>query len=121
MAEFARAMVVCSDLDRSKQFYRTILELPVLTDASPRWVEFDLGEGRVLGLYANSESLGVRPGSVQLGFTVNDVDTFVVDAATAGVRVLQDPYHERSGRVAVIADPDGYPIQVTTPKKRAVR
>jgi predicted enzyme related to lactoylglutathione lyase len=74
-----------------------------------------LGDGRTLTLHPTSDSLAVRPGSVQLGFTVDDVDAFVTDAETAGVTVLQDPYQERSGRIAVIADPDGYPIQIATP------
>jgi catechol 2,3-dioxygenase-like lactoylglutathione lyase family enzyme len=113
-------MVVCSDLDRSRNFYRTILELSVVTDASPRWIELDLGDGAVLALYATTESLAVHPGSVQLGFTVDDVDAFVTDARTLGVVVLQEPYRHNSGRIAVIADPDGYPIQIATPppKKR---
>ncbi len=109
-------MVVCSDLDRSKQFYRTILELPLIVDASPGWVEFGLGDGRVLALYATNDYLAVRPGSVQLGFTVDDVDSFVNDARVAGVRVLQEPYPQTTGRVAMIADPDGYPVQVATLK-----
>ena len=107
-------MVVCSDLERSKKFYRTILELDVVTDASPLWIELALGENGTLVLYPANDMLPVRRGSVQMGFAVEDVDTFVIDARTAGVEVLQDPYPERSGRIAVIADPDGYPIQVAT-------
>lgn len=108
-------MVVCSDLTRSRHFYRTILELAIATDASPRWVEFALGDGHLLALYATTESLLVRPGSVQLGFAVPDVDAFVTDARTAGVVVLQEPYVHNGRRFAVIADPDGYPIQIATP------
>jgi len=114
MAVFSRFMVVCSDLERSKKFYRTIMELDVVTDASPLWIEFALGENGTLVLYPANDMLPVRRGSVQMGFAVEDVDTFVIDARTAGVEVLQDPYPERSGRIAVIADPDGYPIQVAT-------
>jgi len=115
MASFSRAMVVCSNLERSRQFYRTILELPLRVDASPGWIELDLGEGRALVLYATNDYLAVRPGSIQLGFTVADVDAFVNDARVAGVRILQDVYAQPAGRVATIADPDGYPIQVGTP------
>jgi catechol 2,3-dioxygenase-like lactoylglutathione lyase family enzyme len=121
MAKFALAMVVCSDLERSKRFYRTILDLKLGTDAGPHWVDFDLGGGQLLGLHPTSDSLTVKPGSVQLGFTVENVDKFVTDARTAGVRVLQEPHDEGFARLAVIADPDGYPIQVATPKKRAER
>ncbi len=116
MAKFALAMVVCSDLERSKLFYRNILELKLGTDAAPHWVDFDLGGGQLLGLHPTSETLTVKPGSVQLGFYVEDVDRFVTDARTAGVRILQEPHGESFARLAVIADPDGYPIQVATPR-----
>ena len=69
-----------------------------------------------MGCIPISETLAVRPGSLQLGFHVDNVDKFITDARTAGVRVLQDPYDESFGRVAVIADPDGYAIQVFSPK-----
>jgi len=32
------------------------------------------------------------------------------------VPILQEPHDEGFGRLAVIADPDCYPIQVATPK-----
>jgi catechol 2,3-dioxygenase-like lactoylglutathione lyase family enzyme len=106
-------MVVCSDLERSKQFYRTILELPVTSDAAT-YTELDLGDAALV-LYPANEMLPVRRGSVQLGFTVDDVDAFVTDARTAGVTILQEPFRERSGRAAVVADPDGYPIRIESP------
>jgi catechol 2,3-dioxygenase-like lactoylglutathione lyase family enzyme len=119
MTTFAMAMLVCSNLARSREFYRDILTLRMGTDAFPEWVDFDLGDGRRLGLHPVSDSLAVRPGSLQLGFLVENVDAFIADARTAGVRVLQDPYEQSFGRVAVIADPDGYVIQVFSPKHAA--
>jgi glyoxylase I family protein len=116
MASFAMAMLVCSDLARSRAFYRDILDLRIGTDASPDWVDFDLGDGRRLGLHPDSATLLVRPGSLQLAFNVDNVDAFITDARMAGVRVLQDPYDQDRGRVAVITDPDGYVIQVFSPK-----
>lgn len=113
---FAMAILVCSNLARSRAFYRDVLELRVNADASPDWVDFDLGEGQRLGLHPASETLAVRPGSLQLGFQVENVDAFITDARTTGVRVLQDPYDQSFGRVAVIADPDGYVIQVFSAK-----
>jgi len=110
------AMLVCSDLARSRAFYRDMLGLRIGTDASPDWVDFELGDGQRLGLHPDSETLLVRPGSLQLGFNVDNVDAFITDARMAGVRVLQDPYDQMSGRVAVITDPDGYVIQVFSPK-----
>jgi glyoxylase I family protein len=115
MTAFAMAMLVCSDLARSRAFYRDVLALRVGTDAFPDWVDFELGGAQRLGLHPQSDTLLVRPGSLQLGFHVDNVDAFITDARTAGARVLQDPYDQGTGRVAVIADPDGYVIQVFSP------
>lgn len=114
VAKFAMAMIVSTDLERAKTFYRTILGLQIVTDAAPHWIDFALGDGGRLGIHPASESLRVQPGSLQLAFTVDDVDRFVTDARTAGVRILQDPHDASWGRFAVIADPDGYAVQVAT-------
>jgi lactoylglutathione lyase len=111
------AMLVCSNLARSRDFYRNVLGLRVGTDAVPHWVEFELAEGLRLGLHPAGQGLPVKPGSLQLAFDVDNVDAFITDARTAGVRVLQDPFDESFGRIAVIADPDGYAVQVGSPKR----
>ncbi|MBV8332070.1 MAG: VOC family protein [Candidatus Eremiobacteraeota bacterium] len=118
MAKFSIVMLVCGDLVRSRGFYKDVMGLRVLGDHLPRWVEFDLGDGASLGLHHKSELLAVRPGSLQLGFTVENVDKFVADCVALGVPVFQDPYDEPFGRIAVIGDPDGYPIQISAPAKK---
>ena len=117
MSKFTVVMLVCSDLERSREFYRDVLNLKVKT-ANDRWVDFDLGGGASLGIHQKTELLAVRPGSIQLGFTVDDVDGFVADARTMGVPVFQDPYDDTFGRVAIIGDPDGYPVQVVSHRKK---
>ena len=117
MTTFAMAMLVCGNLERSRDFYRNILGLKLRTNDIPHWVDFELEGGGILGLHPSNEALSVRPGSLQLAFHVSNVDAFVTDARTAGVRILQDPFDESFARVAVIADPDGYAVQVGTPKR----
>lgn len=112
-------MLVCADLARSRNFYRDVIGLRVVADHSPHWVEFDLCNGASLGLHPRSELLAVRPGSLQLGFSVDNVDRFVADCAQMGVPIFQDPYDDTFGRIAVISDPDGYPIQVATMRAKA--
>jgi catechol 2,3-dioxygenase-like lactoylglutathione lyase family enzyme len=112
-AAFSVALLVCSDLARSRNFYRDVLGLEVTEDRSPAWIDFGIG-GAVLRLHPKSDLLTVRPGSLQLGFTVANVDEFVSGCAAQGIPVFEYPYEEPSGRVAVIGDPDGYPIQVGT-------
>ena len=117
MSKFTVAMLVCSDLERSRNFYRDVLSLKVKTQ-NERWVDFDLGGGASLGIHEKTELLAVRPGSLQLGFTVDNVDNFVADARSMGVPVFQDPYDDSFGRVAIIGDPDGYPVQVVSNSKK---
>jgi len=105
-------MLVCNDLARSRDFYKNVMGLKVVSDRSPDWIEFELAKGITFGLHSRSDLLAVRPGSLQLGFTVPNVDTFVTDCGVLGVPILQYPYDEGKTRIAVIADPDGYPIQI---------
>ncbi len=108
-------MLVCSDLARSRNFYRTVLGLRLLKDRSPDWIEFELGkDGVALVLHPRSDLLAVRPGSLQLGFSVENAEKFVADCVALGVPILQYPYEEGGLRIAVISDPDGYPIQVAS-------
>ena len=109
-------MLVCNDLARSRDFYRTVMGLKLLADRSPHWIEFELAPGVTFGLHPRSDLLAVRPGSLQLGFTVENVDKFVADCASLHVPILQYPYDEGALRVAVISDPDGYPIQIGASK-----
>ena len=105
-------MLVCNDLARSRDFYRNVMGLKQLSDRSPHWIEFELAKGVTLGLHQGSDLLAVRPGSLQLGFTLDNVDKFIADCGTLSVPILQYPYNEGSTRIAVISDPDGYPIQI---------
>ncbi len=107
-------MLVCSDLARSRDFYRDVLGLPTLQDLPKRPVRFQLADEAVLSLHRRSGVLAVRPGSLQLGFSVENVDEFVAACVARGIPVFQDPYDEPFGRIAIIGDPDGYPLQVAT-------
>ena len=111
-------MLVCAGLKRSRDFYRDVMGLKLKTDKVPHWVEFELGNGATLVLHPKTELVAVRPGSLQLGFTVDNVDRFIADCATFNVPVFQDPYDETFGRIAIIGDPDGYPIQIMSAARK---
>jgi len=117
MTTFSMAMLVCSNLERSRAFYRDVLGLRIATDALPHWVDFDLGSGAKLGLHPAGDHSAVRPGSLELAFEVPSVDGFISDARLAGATILQEPYDDRFVRVAVIADPDGYHVRIGSPKR----
>jgi catechol 2,3-dioxygenase-like lactoylglutathione lyase family enzyme len=115
--KFAVVLLVCADLERSRTFYRDVLGLRASGEKGTSWANFALGDGSTLSLHAKTDLLAVRPGSIQLGFTVENVDTFVLDCPQLGVPIFQDPYDEPFGRVAIIGDPDGYPIQISSVRK----
>lgn len=111
-------MLVCADLRKSRDFYRDVLGLKIENDQLPHWVGFQLGGGVTLMLHPKTDLLAVRPGSLQLGFSVENVDAFSSDCAQMNVPIFQEPYDETFGRVAVIGDPDGYPIRVVSARRR---
>jgi lactoylglutathione lyase len=117
MATFSMAMLVSSDLPRSRDFYRDIFGLKLRYD-TPDWVDFELGGAAALGLHPPSDYLSVQPGSLQLGFEVPDVDAFIDDARAKGVTIAMEPADESFGRLALIVDPDGYTVQVYTPNRQ---
>lgn len=112
MATFSVATLVCADLKRSRAFYQDVLGLRVKRETADQSVDFALGDGMTLSLHAKDALLSVRPGSLQLGFLVDDVDAFVAECVAKGVPVFQDPVDEPPYRLAVISDPDGYPLQI---------
>lgn len=117
LSEFSMLMALCRDLAKSRDFYRNVMGLKVANDQVPNWVDFELGDGTRLGLHPEGEGRKVTPGTLQLGFVVPDVDKFITDARVMGARILQDPFDAPFGRIAVLSDPDGYAVQVFTPRR----
>jgi predicted enzyme related to lactoylglutathione lyase len=116
VSDFSMLMVLCRDLAASRDFYRNVMGLRVLNDQVPHWIDFELGDGKRLGLHPEGAGRKVTPGTLQLGFSVPNVDKFITDARAMGARILQDPYDAPFGRIAILSDPDGYAVQVFTPR-----
>ncbi|MBI4701685.1 MAG: VOC family protein [Deltaproteobacteria bacterium] len=115
-----------ADLDRSRVFYRTAFGWPVRVDV-PVYVEFELPDGRGLGLYARegfARNTGVTPAAVSEGqitstelyFHVDDLDDAVQRLTTAGARLLSPMAPRDWGDdAAYFADPDGNVLVVASP------
>lgn len=119
------AILFVSDLERSIAFYRDVLRLP-FRFANESYAEFATG-GAKFALYARShlpELIGVEapPGAVafppgEVAFLCEDVDGEHERLARLGVRVLAPPTDRPWGeRTLHVADPDGYVVELTTPK-----
>ena len=112
------AMVVVSDMDRSVEFYRDRLGIP-LKFQSPDWTEFQTGT-TTLALHGGGVASTGPPagdptkqaGSCSIGFTVEDVDKSYEELKAKGIQFVMPPT-QREGegiKLAVCIDPDGLPI-----------
>jgi lactoylglutathione lyase len=111
-------MVVVSDMNRSVEFYRDQLGIP-LKFQSPDWTEFQTGT-TTLALHGGGVVPATPPaadptkqaGSCSIGFNVADVDKTYEELKAKGIRFVMPPT-QREGegiKLAVCIDPDGLPI-----------
>ena len=111
-------MVVVSDMNRSVEFYRDKLGIPLKFE-SPEWTEFQTGT-TTLALHGGGVPASGPPqgdpsklaGHCSIGFNVEDVDKTFEELKAKGIRFVMPPT-QREGegiRLAVAIDPDGLPI-----------
>jgi lactoylglutathione lyase len=111
-------MIVVSDMDRSVEFYRDKLGIP-LKFQSPEWTEFATGATTLAlhggGVPAKGPPQGdpsKRAGACSIGFNVENVDKTYEELQAKGIRFVMPPT-QREGegiRLAVAIDPDGLPV-----------
>ncbi len=104
-------MLVVKDMDRSVQFYRDVLGVPLVFQ-TPHWSQLDAGNIR-LGLHPESDHLKASPSEgCSFGFYVDNIQKIVAELKAKAVKVLQEPQKEQFGWLALVADPDGYVVQL---------
>ena len=98
------AIKFVGDMDRAVKFYRDVLGLPLKFE-SPGWSEFATGE-TTLGLHPASEKNPA--GTVELGFTVPDLQKFHEEMLASGVHFSMPPTKQDfGGSLAQIVDSEG--------------
>ena len=98
------AIKFVADMDKAVKFYRDVLGLP-LKFASPGWTEFVTGE-TTLALHPASEKNPA--GTVELGFTVDDIEKFHHEMAAKGVDFPSPPKKQDYGNMlAQFVDSEG--------------
>ncbi len=117
------AAIICSDYERSKEFYTGVLGLPVVgehyREARGSWkLDLALPDGAQLELFSfpdppprpsRPEACGLR----HLAFAVDDVPAWATYLQSRGVFVepiRTDEY--TSARFTFFADPDGLPLEL---------
>ena len=92
------------DMDRAVKFCRDVLGLPLKFE-SPGWSEFATGE-TTLALHPASQTNPA--GTVQLGFTVPDIQKFHEEMLTMGVHFSMSPTEQDfGGLLAQFVDSEG--------------
>ena len=103
-----------SDMDKVKAFYIDILDLSVVKEASgPNFITLRSGGGAMLGLQDKAGAQfaprdETHSGSVELSFSVDDVDATWKHWKENGVEVLSDPTDLPFGRYFIAKDPEGH-------------
>jgi lactoylglutathione lyase len=109
-------MIVVSDMQRSVEFYRDKLGIP-LKFQTPDWTEFDTG-ATTLALHGGGVASEVQgdqskiAGTCSIGFNVEDVDKTYADLNGRGIHFIMPPT-QREGeniKLTVCLDPDGLPV-----------
>lgn len=117
------AMVMVSDMQRSVEFYRDTLGIP-LKFQSPDWTEFLTGTttlalhgGGVPQKHSGPPSEGKPAGACSIGFNVEDVDKTYEELKAKGVRFVMPPTQQDAEgiKLAVAIDPDGLTISFAQP------
>jgi lactoylglutathione lyase len=109
-------IVFVSDMSRSVEFYRDILQLSVRFESS-HWSEFAT-DGVTLALHLERGTLppmtsGAWSGTSRPGFSVPDLDRFHRRMREQGVTCAQEPKEVFGARIAQYLDPDGLVISVS--------
>jgi predicted enzyme related to lactoylglutathione lyase len=104
-------MLIVKDMDRSVAFYRDMVGLK-LEMHTPDWSSLSAGN-ITLGLHPESPHAKVGPGmGCTFGFEVSDIQKIVQRLKAKGVPFVMEPMHQDFGWLAILADPDGYSVQL---------
>ena len=113
-------IVLVSDMERSVQFYRDVLELPVKIQ-SQDWTEF-FHKDTTIALHPVKKTKAPRENgrekSVLVGFMVNDLDGIVKILRERNVRFFKSPSEETFGKHTIVEDPDGHLISIAEIKSK---
>ena len=104
-------ILLVSDMNKSVQFYRETLNLP-LKKESDEWTEF-FNKETVLALHPARHKENLKSGQhILLGFSASDFDNTINKLKEKGVVFFKNPKEEGFGKHAIIEDPDGHLISI---------
>jgi lactoylglutathione lyase len=111
IGKLSTIILIVKDMERSVAFYRDIVGLKVEMH-TPYWSSLSAGNIS-LGLHPETGKAKVAPTmGCTFGFEVADIQQTVLDLKARGVRIQMEPKREDFGWLAIVADPDDYPVQL---------
>ncbi len=109
-------ILLVSDMNKSVQFYKEILNIP-LKKKSDEWTEF-FNKETVLALHPAKNKEKVKSGQhILVGFSASDFDQTVRNLQDKKVIFFKNPREEGFGKHAIIEDPDGHLISIVKLKE----
>jgi lactoylglutathione lyase len=110
-------IIQVSDMEKSTEFYKEILELP-LKSQSKDWTEF-FSSGTVVALHQAKKKEQVDGGKgMLLGFTVYEFEDVVKHLQENKVEFFKKPTEESFGMHTIIKDPDNHLISIAQIKRK---
>lgn len=107
--------VYVSDLERSVEFYRDRIGLPVKFRTHDGWVEFDLGETSFAILQRPTGKGPVVPQKTRIMFQTHNISADKERLHEAGVAWIGDIRRDSYGRILTFEDPDGHWLELFEP------
>ncbi len=106
------------DMNRSLDFYRGLLGIPLEADSDdPHWAEAVLEGGVRFAIHlAGPETAPQVPGTVRVNFEVADLAAAVDRLRAAGMAVGEIE-RETWGAMVELTDPDGYVVELFEPPR----
>ena len=110
-------IIQVSDMEKSSNFYKDTLVLPLKTQ-SKDWTEF-FSSGTVVALHRANNKEQVDSGKgMLLGFTVYEFETVVKNLKQNNVDFFKEPTEESFGKHTIIKDPDDHLISIAQIKRK---
>jgi hypothetical protein len=101
--------VASADVHATGDFYRKLLNWPVVTDEKMNYTMTSFGPGETgIGLAEVNPEMGVTPGSVTIYADVVDIDATLRRARELGAPIYMDKTEIPTvGWIAIVGDPGG--------------
>jgi lactoylglutathione lyase len=109
-------ILLVSDMNKSVQFYKEILNIP-LKKKSDEWTEF-FNKETVLALHPAKNKEKIKSGQhILVGFSASDFEQTMRNLQDKKVIFFKNPREEGFGKHAIIEDPDGHLISIVKLKE----